>query len=234
MDPKSVEAGRGVAWFSCGWQIFAKNPGMWVVVGVLVIAFVLVLGSVPFGGFVLTLFGPALAGGLLYGAAQVKAGRPLELNHLLQGFRDQTKFTPLLVLGAVILAAGLLSLLIGVVFIGGVLMTGASDDAALAIMRLGAAGLVALLLIFTVQLVATALVYFAVPLVMFAGVPAGAAMQSSLRACLRNVLSLFVFSLIYLAAAIVATLPFGLGWLVLVPWSVAMLYCSYEDIYSAA
>lgn len=234
MDPKSVEAGRGAAWFSCGWQVFARNPGMWIVLTVLLIVLAFVLLFIPFGGFVLTLFTPVIAAGLLFGAHELKAGRTLELAHLFQGFRDQTRLTPLIALGAVALGAGIVSMLIVAGLIGGSMMTMDMDDPAYAMMRFGTGGLIALLLVVTVHLAATALVYFAVPLVMFRGVPAGQAMQSSLRACVRNILPLFVFSLIYLVVAIVASIPFGLGWLVLIPWSVGMYYCSYEEIFAAA
>lgn len=233
MEPKSVEIDRGAAWFSCGWQVFAGNPGMWIVLTVLLTALAFVLVVIPFGAFALTLFTPAIAGGLLFGARELKAGRALELAHLFQGFRDQTRLTPLIALGAVALGAGVVSALIVAAFVGGTLMTMDMDDSAHNAMRFGTGGMIALLLIVTVHLAATALIYFAIPLVMFRGVPAGQAMQSSVRACLRNILPLFVFSLIYVVAAIIASIPFGLGWLVLIPWSVGMYYCSYQDIYAA-
>lgn len=234
MDPRLVEAGRGVAWFSCGWQLFTRNPGTWVVLGVLLLVIALGLSYIPLGGLMLTLFMPAIAGGLLYGAAQQKAGRTLELGHVFQGFRDQARLKPLVVLGAVLLGASVISMMITVVFMADAMRAMMMNDPAIEMTRPGPGVLIALLLMLTVQLVAAALVYFAVPLVMLGGVSAGDAMQNSLRGCLRNILPLFVFSLIYLAAAVVASIPFGLGWIVLLPWSVGMYYCSYEDIYSAA
>jgi hypothetical protein len=231
MDPRSVEAARGVAWFGCGWQLFAKSPAMWIMFAVALFVLLLLLGSVRFGPLLLSLFAPAIGAGLLYGAAEVKAGRPLAFGHLLAAFKDQAKLVPLVILGVVLLGASALSLLVAFSF---------SADA-LRMMEQGAPPeemvphapgmLIALLLMFTVQLVATALVYFAVPLVMLRRLPVGAAMQSSVRACLRNILPLFVFSLVYVVIAIVASIPFGLGWLVLLPWSATMLYCAFEDIY---
>src|SRR5437870_5779663 len=123
MQPKSVDAGRGAAWFSCGWQLFAKQPGLWALIGVVLALLLLVCMSINFGGLVLTLFGPVLGGGLVYAAAECGAGRQLEFAHLWQGFRDQTKFTQLLILGLVLLAASVLSLLIFAVFAGAAFMT---------------------------------------------------------------------------------------------------------------
>ena len=232
MDPTSVEAGRGAAWFGCGWQVFAKNPGVWIVLTLSMIVIFLVLSRVPFGGLVLTLFAPALAAGLLYGAAELRAGRALAFGHLFQGFRDQARLMPLLALGAVLLAAGVLSVLIALAFMRDA-MTAMMDAPATGMTHVGPGFLVGLLLMLTVHLIAALLVYFAVPLVMLQGVAAGDAMQRSLRACLRNVLPLFVFSLIYLVAAVVASIPLGLGWILLLPWSVGMYYCSYTDIFPA-
>ncbi|HEX7044318.1 MAG TPA: BPSS1780 family membrane protein [Burkholderiales bacterium] len=230
MEPRSVAAGRGVAWFGCGWRTFLENPAIWVVQAVLLLALFLVLAFVPLGGLLVTLAAPALAAGLLHGAAELQAGRTLEVGHLFRAFRDQRRLGPLLGLGAVGLAAGILSTLIGVGFLGTSIMSG-EPPAETMLEHLGGRALTALLLILTVQLIAAALLYFAVPLVMFRGAAPLAAMQSSLRACLRNVLPLFVFSLIYALAAFAASLPFALGWLVLLPWSACMLYCSYRDIY---
>lgn len=234
MQPNAVEVGRGVAWISCGWQVFAKSPGTWIALAVLLIVLVLLAAFLPFGGFVLTLFLPALAAGLFYGAAEVKAGRTLAVAHLFQGFRDQARLKPLVALGAVAAAAAILSALIAVTMMSGRMMSMDMGDPAYGMMNAGTRGLIALLLMLSVHLAATMLLYFAVPLVMFRGTPAGAAMQASVRACVRNILPLFVFSLIYLVLAVVASIPFGLGWLVLLPWSVGMLYCSYEDIYPAS
>lgn len=230
MDPRSVDASRGAAWFGCGWRIFAKNPGMWLLLTIVLVVLVLVLGTVPLGGLAIVLLAPVVGGGLLYGAAEIEAGRPLEIKHLWQGFKDQARLTPLLGLGAVTLGAGALSLLIIAGFMGGSMLEMMGDGDPM-MMRIDAGGLLALLLGLTVQLAATILIYFAVPLVMFRAVPAMAAMRSSARACARNVLPLLVFSLIYFVIAVIATVPFGFGWLVLLPWSIGMLYCSYLDIY---
>lgn len=234
MEPRSVEAARGVAWFGCGWRLFTASPVMWVVMAVVLFVLLVLLGSIRFGAFGLALFSPALGAGLLYGAAEVKAGRPLAFGHLFAGFKDQTKLTPLVILGVVLLGASVLSLLIAVSFGANAMHMLETDAPPEAMMAHAPRMLLALLLMLTVQLVATVLVYFAVPLVMLRGMPPGVAMQSSARACLRNVLPLFVFSLVYVVLAVVASLPAGLGWLVLLPWSAAMAYCSFEDIYPTA
>lgn len=234
MEPKSVETGRAVAWFGGGWRIFAKNPGMWLLLTILLLVLAIVIGAIPLGGLAVALLAPVVGGGLLYGAAELDAGRPLLLKHFVQGFKDQSRLTPLLGLGAVTLVASALSLLVVAAFVGGTMAAMDGDAGGMPMMYLGTGGLLAILLVLLVQLAATILIYFAVPLVMFRAAPAMAAMRSSVQACARNVLPLFVFSVIYFVAAIVASMPFALGWLVLLPWSVGMLYCSYVDIYPHA
>ena len=59
-------------------------------------------------------------------------------------------------------------------------------------------------------------------------------MGSSLRANLRNILPLLVSGVLYLFVAVLATLPLLLGWIVLLPVSVGMLYRSYKDLYEPA
>ena len=91
--------------------------------------------------------------------------------------------------------------------------------------------LLALLFILTLQLIATLLLYYAVPLVIFRDAVAVAAMQSSARACLRNVLPLFVFSLIYSGilivvggiAGILGRFGLLLPAVVLLPWTIGMI-----------
>lgn len=230
MEPKRVEIGKGVAWIGCGWRLFARNPGVWIVMTIVLLVVILLLAFVPFGRFVVTLLAPVFAAGLLYGAAELRAGRSLQLAYLFQGFRDQTKLVPLVVLGAVALAASLLSAIVFAAAAGGSAVVSAPEDPAA--IQVEPRVLIGLLLALCVQLVAVALLYFAVPLVMLGARLPGEAMQASVRGCLRNILPLFVFSLIYTVLAFVASVPAGLGWLVLLPWSIGMLCCSYEDIFT--
>jgi uncharacterized membrane protein len=61
-----------------------------------------------------------------------------------------------------------------------------------------------------------------------------AATKASFDACLRNMWPMLVYSLLGLVFAIVASIPLGLGWLVLAPVFAASVYASYKDIFGAA
>ena len=235
MEAKTVDVSRGIVWFSGGWRIFMKNPGLWVVLGVIMLAIVVVLSIIPIlGVLALSLIMPVLTAGLLYAAREADEGRALDVLHLFQGFRERDKLTPLLSLGGIVLAGFVLAVAVAFL-IGGASMVTFMMGANPEMMRGAAAGmLVALLAGLAVQLVVVLALVYAVPLVMFRGVPAGQAMGSSLRANLRNVLPLLVFGVIYLFIAVLATLPLLLGWIVLLPVSAGMLYLSYKDLYEAA
>jgi uncharacterized membrane protein len=67
---------------------------------------------------------------------------------------------------------------------------------------------------------------------MFNDVPPIEAIKSSINASLKNVVPLVVFLLIYFVLAVIAAIPFFLGFLVLTPVTAAALYASYRDIYT--
>ncbi len=233
MEARTADVSRGVAWFTGGWRLFMKNPGVWVVLGVIFIATLFVLALIPLlGQLLMALFAPVLSAGLLHAAREADADRALEIPHVLQGFREKEKLTPLLSLGGVALAGLILSIALAFA-IGGAsmvaMMAGRHE------MGGGAAGvLVALAAVLLVQLIVAMALVYAVPLVMFRGIPATVALGSSFRACLRNFLPLTVFGVIYFFVAVAATLPIFLGWIVLLPASAGMLYLSYKDLYEAA
>jgi len=73
--------------------------------------------------------------------------------------------------------------------------------------------------------------WFAAALIAFHEMSAVEAMKSSFAACLKNFLPFLVYGLILLIPSLVATLPLGLGWLVLGPVVAASIYTAYRDIY---
>jgi uncharacterized membrane protein len=74
-------------------------------------------------------------------------------------------------------------------------------------------------------------VWFAAPLVVFHNLGAVEAMKASFTGCLRNVVPFLVYGIVGFLLAIVASIPLGLGWLVLGPVIAASVYTGYRDIY---
>ena len=49
--------------------------------------------------------------------------------------------------------------------------------------------------------------------------------------CLRNFMPFLTYGVVLLVAALVASIPLGLGWLILGPVMAASIYTAYRDIY---
>lgn len=237
-----ADAGRGWGWIVEGWQLFAQAPGIWIVILLIYLGISVVLSFVPFVGMLAhALLSPVLIGGMLYGAAALARGENLEIAHLFRGFQDQERMGPLVLLGLISVASYVLIALVILVFVGGGLIVGVALDSTGAVVPpeamgglLAGAGLVALLIILVVGFLIVMALFYGIPLVMLAGQNAWPAAQDSVAACWINMLPLLVFGLIYLVLAVVAIIPFGLGFLVLGPVTVCAIYASYRDVFGEA
>jgi len=234
-----ADAGRGWGWIVEGWRLFAEAPGIWIVILLIYLAISVVLSFIPLvGSLAHALLSPVLVGGMLYGAAAQERGDNPEIVHLFQGFRDQDRMGPLVLLGAISLGGYLLIGLVILVFMGGGALMGVALDSSGALVPpealgglLAGAGLVALLVIVVIGLLIAMALFYGTPLVMLAGQNAWPAVQDSIVACWTNALPLLVFGLIYLVLAVVAAIPLGLGFLVLGPVTVCAVYASYREVF---
>ena len=234
MQVRSVEFGRGAAWFGEGWKIFLGNPGLWVVFVIVLIVVSLGLSMVPFlGQIALDLVLPALSGGLFFAAHELAQGRQAKFEHFFIGLSNDKLRTPLLTLGAVLLGAHVLLFVLGFVFVGGGMGMASMSQVATPEMMMGmGVGMLAMMLAFALvaMLVSLAFVY-AIPLVTLDGVAPMVAVKSSFAACFANLPALLLFGIIYVVLAFIAMIPVGLGFLVLIPVAFGAAYASYRDIY---
>jgi uncharacterized membrane protein len=229
---RTVAAGRGASWIGDAWGIFRRSAGVWIAIGIVLFVILMVANFIPFVGplAAMVLF-PVFAGGMMIGCRELEEDRPLEFNHLFAGFRDN--FGTLAAVGALYLGG---SLIIGLVV---VLITGASMFALFSggqpqpedvgTMAAGVGLVVLLMVALTMPLLMA--VWFAAPLVVFHQHNAFDAMKGSFTGCLRNILPFLVYGLIMLVLAVVASVPIGLGWLVLGPMLAASVYTAYTDVY---
>lgn len=238
MQARSVDFGKGLSWFGDGWTLFMRNPGMWIVFMILLFVIAVVLSLVPLlGQLLLALIMPGLIGGVLYAARELSEQRAMDINHLFVAFKEDGTRNAVLVLGAVMLGANILFILITLVFIGtgmgmAGMMQGGNHEAMAA--GLGVGMLLAMLLLSVLGLLLSMAFFYAIPLVMFAAAKPVDAMKSSFAACLANILPLLLFGVIYIVLAMVAVLPFGLGLLVLLPVTFGAIYTSYRDVFAPA
>lgn len=238
--PRSLDAGRGAAWWGEGWRIFAAAPLLWVGITAVLVILMIVLGFVPFlGNIAQVLLWPVLFGGLLLGCHAMAQGRPLEFGHFVAGFQNG-RLGPLLILGAIAFAVGaVIAIVIMMMVFGAMGFTGMAglltgDPATIVGSSLAGMGLGALVavpiavLVYGLFLLAY---WFAPALVVLNRAEPIAAMKASWDASWKNVGALVVCGLIFIGLAIVASIPFGLGWLVLWPVAVGAGYASWREVF---
>ena len=227
---QSRPAGNGWTWIAEGWELFKRQPGLWI--GIVVLAFLIFAAAslIPVvGPLATTLFGPVFAAGVTVGCKTLDSGGELELGHLFAGFRERTG--TLIAVGALYLAATVVVIVVVslVMGVGMMTMMGAGDPQEVAAM--GMTILLAVLIMFALLLPAVMAIWLAAPLVVFHEHGAVEAMKGSFAGCLKNILPFLVYSVVLFVFAIAATLPLMLGWLVLWPVFAASVYASYRDIY---
>ncbi|CAN5193596.1 hypothetical protein BH09PSE6_BH09PSE6_05350 [soil metagenome] len=230
-----VDAGRSITWYSGGWELFKKQPLMFIVLLVLWFVIAIVASFIPLiGPLALALVTPVFMAGMLLGCDAINRGEELEVGHLFAGFK--TEAGNLMIIGAIMLglqiAVMIVMAVVGMVFgVGlGAMLGGGSHSG------IGAAGafggvIVILLLIVVLYVPINAALYFAPALVVFNKVAPVEAMKTSLMAVFRNIVPFIVFAVVTMVAGVVAAIPIGLGWFVLGPVLMAILYVSYRDVF---
>ncbi len=236
MAHRHVDAGQGWSWIAGGWGLFTRSAGLWLVTALVFGILYLILTFIPFiGALAAAVLGPVLFGGLVHGAREVDRGRPLEVAHLFQAFREPGRAGPMLVLGLVPLVAAILSGLLAMAIVGGAAGVGAASgsEGAAAGMAAGGAAVIMLLSV-VIGLVVGALLLFAIPRVMFGLAPPGRAMAESVQATLANIGAYLVFAILYMVLALVAAIPLGLGFLLLIPVMAGAVYQAHRAVFGDA
>jgi len=237
----TVAAGRGVEWWSDGWRYFTASPVEWIVTMIVFAGISIGVSLIPvLGQFASMLLTPILIGGMMIGCRAQQRGGKLAIGDLFACFSND-RLTPLVIVGLVYLAGWFviwvvtLALVVAVVGVGsiGALMSGEAMEAGLGALAAFSIGSIFVVLV-ALTLVSLLLMafWYAPALVALRGDEPVAAMKTSFRACLANFTPLLlVYASLGVLFAIVATIPFGLGWFVLMPVSAASLYASYRDIF---
>jgi uncharacterized membrane protein len=236
---RAVDIGRGLSWWSEGWRLFSPAVGPWILIVIIGFFLHLVLAFIPILGSIASqLLFPVLMGGLMLGCRAIDRGEPLTVAHLFAGFGP--KAGPLLIVALIYLAAAVaitifVVALLLVFFGAGVLsqLWGSQESVSTAAAMGGLAviilvGLLIFLLLFLPLVMA---IWFAPALIVLKEQQPWEAMKLSFIGGIKNILPFLLYSAVWMGLAIVATIPFLLGWLVLGPVTVASVYASYCDIF---
>ncbi len=236
----------GVSWFAAGWRGFANAPGL--LIGVLLLWFIILvaLGMIPLlGSLISSLIGPALFGGYLLMSRAALENRAPSLEQFFAGLTRRECLGDVLVLGLVLLIGHVVALILttaafllfSLVIVGGIpwevieqMRTGSPGDVTITIGMFLVLSLTLMVALVPYAVLTMALTY-AAPLVLENRSSALTALGLSFNACLRNILPLGLFALVYLVLAILAAIPLGLGLLIFLPVSLAALARSYADIF---
>jgi uncharacterized membrane protein len=111
------------------------------------------------------------------------------------------------------------------------MMAGGAARSAGGFMASAAVGMLALLVGLVLGSVFAMAFWFAPALVVFRNIAPVEALKASWSASLGNIVPFLVFGVIWIIAAVVASIPFGLGWFVLMPVTALACYRSYVDIF---
>jgi uncharacterized membrane protein len=226
-------ASHGWDWIAAAWTLFKRQPGLWIGIWLLLMLMTFGVALIPFlGNFITMLVWPVLIAGIAIGCRALDEGRELELGHLFAGFQQRTG--TLFAVGGLYLAGVLaLSLLVFLVVGAGVfaVMSGGEADPAMMAAMGGIGVLLGVLIVMALMLPLVMAMWFAPMLVVFHDMGALDSMKMSFAGCLKNILPFLLFSAIFVALAIVATLPILLGWLVLGPVVSITVYTAYRDIF---
>lgn len=247
-EPLRRPFGHGTRWISEAWSLFTRNWGLWIA-GLLVLWLItFMVGLVPvLGGLAQVILGPLLYAGVYEVARKGDYDQPLAFEDFFAGFRrrsDALVRLGLLNLG-VMLVILLLSGLVAWALLGGseasAMMSmwmemepGAEPSWGAMTDETGLALAIAMLVFLGLMLLYIAAVWFATPLMFFGEeIRPLQAYGLSLRACLKNILPMLLYSLVVMVLMFAVGLTFGLALIIILPLLMISAYTSFHDIFVA-
>jgi uncharacterized membrane protein len=121
-----------------------------------------------------------------------------------------------------------------VAIVGAGAFFGAMRGDAAGMLAMGGSFLLAWLVAMALSIPIYMALWFAPALVVLRGLAPMAAVRESFLGCLKNMVPFLIYGIVLLVPSIFATIPFLLGWLVLLPVVIASIYVAYRDIYGDA
>ena len=240
---RSLSPGAGWEWIAGGWRLFLRAPLMWIMALIIIIVVFVALGIfsaiVPIiGPIVMQLLQPVVSAGLIIAAHSLERGGTFELEHLFAGFKKN--FGDLMIVGLLFMLGSFLIMLVFVALLAmtvgtaalGAFGSGNPDQVVAAAGASILVMLVGMLVMMALLVPLLAAYWFAPALVIMHDMKPVAAMRESFFACFRNFVPFLVYGVVVFVLAIVAAIPFLLGYLVLVPVIFASTYIAYRQIFT--
>jgi len=223
-------AGNGVGWLSQGFAYFRAKPASWVGAYLITFGITLAISLVPILGSIASSFiSVFFTAGMMLGCQAQANGEEFKVDYVFQAFDKKYSaliFLPLIYIGLllaiIIPVAILMVLLIG--FSGAEMGRNNIESNPLLALLFGL-----VILAFTLPLAMGA--WLAPALVVLRGFKPWEAFKTSFMGCLRNISPALVYGLLVLFWAILASIPFLLGWLILLPILVTTTFAAYQNIF---
>lgn len=237
-EPRAGRAGWGIGWITNAFAMFKDQFLLWVGIGVVYLIIMAVTSAIPIINFVFSIITFVFIGGIIKGADAQATGKELRFDHLFSAF--STHLLPLIVLFLLYIVTIIIAFIpIGIIFVvvahgmGGI----GSADSMMTAEQIGAGSIIAILLVLLFSMIAFfflfVMVWFAPALIVLHNIAPTEAMKMSVKGCLKNILPLFVFSLLLPLLALLSILfTLGFAILVVVPVGMITYYTSYRDVWT--
>ena len=228
---RSLPAGRGAGWIGDAWRLLKSQPGKWAVAMLLLLAFYIVISIIPLVNIFSSFVGPFVTAGIAMAADEQRRKGTFEIGTLLGGFKRNP--ASLLAVAGVMFLLFMVIVVVFMVTIGAAvasqLFQGKQAEAVAALMSPGY--LLVVLVCLALALPVIAATYMAPALIVLHDQPAMTAMKMSLIGGVKNILPGIVFGLCGLGLTILASIPLGLGLLIVFPLMFITNYTVYRDIF---
>lgn len=242
MEIRKLSAAHGWLWIKQGYQLIMRNPLMSITLALICASIMFVALNVPlFGPLIVVMLMPLFMAGYMRICRALEEEEEIELLHLFNGFQKHTMRLAALS-GYTLL--GMMIIAITMIYIGGEALTtlldsvkSANDPQMLvdAMWVAGSGVAFSLMVGFALAFVLMLALQYAPMLVFFSNMAPFSALRASLSGSLRNIIPYIVYSLIMQGVALVLSfLPFGIGFIVLLPLGLTSLYVSYRNIFPFA
>lgn len=228
--PASVSAGNGWRWLAEAFLYFKRNPVAWIMTFLAWILISVIVSFIPLvGSLVIWLVSPVITAGYMLGCQEQEEGGDFQFGHLFAGFSQNLGQ---LILVGVLYLVGTVAIGVGIAFFAGgaALLFGNVAGAGMG-PEVMSAVLLPMLLAMAAIIPLIMAYWFAPVLVVLHGMSAISAMKTSFMGCLKNVLPFLIYGVMLTILFVLATIPFGLGWLIVMPMMVASIYTAYRDIF---
>ena len=209
-----MPASHGPQWLLRGWTMFRMAPGTWMTIAAAFMVLTLVVSASRLLNIGVNLLIPVFIGGVCIGCRAIEDGQGIRFTHLLAGFTRKPR--------------GLL--LVGLLYMLAVMLLAVTVGVVVALSRSGNSLLPLLTAVLLFVPLAMAF-WLAPPLVVFHDFSALAALRTSFVVAWRNFPPFLFYGALVLCAAVIASLPLLLGWLVLLPVLYASQYAFYCDVF---